>query len=145
MLLVNEQALSSPERLAALQRTGLLGSPTEDRLDGFTRLAAQILGVPTVIISLVEEDSQYFKMPAATVRLLQVGIRSTRATARTSSKAANLWYSPMRGTSLNSPGEARGSGRTPEFRSSRRRGKSSERSARSTKNPAIGPVVISMF
>ena len=59
--MANEQALSSPERLAALHRTGLLGSPAEDRLDGFTRLAAQILGVPTVVISLVEEHSQYFK------------------------------------------------------------------------------------
>jgi PAS domain S-box-containing protein len=59
--LANEQALSSPERLAALHRTGLLGSPAEDRLDGFTRLAAQILGVSTVVISFVEEHSQYFK------------------------------------------------------------------------------------
>ncbi|HXQ78130.1 MAG TPA: PAS domain S-box protein [Gemmatimonadaceae bacterium] len=57
----NEQALSSPERLAALHRTGLLDSPPEDLLDGFTRLAAKILGVSTVVISLVEEHSQYFK------------------------------------------------------------------------------------
>ena len=54
-------SLERPERLAALHRTGLLGSPAEDRLDGFTRLAAQILGVSTVVISLVEEHSQYFK------------------------------------------------------------------------------------
>jgi len=62
--LVNEQALSSPERLAALQRTGLLDSPAEDRLDGFTRLAGQILGVPTVLISLIGENRQYFKSVA---------------------------------------------------------------------------------
>ena len=57
----NEQALTSPERLAALHNTGLLESPAEERLDGFTRLAAQILGVPTVVISLVDQTRQYFK------------------------------------------------------------------------------------
>jgi len=59
--LPNEQALTSPERLAALHNTGLLESPAEERLDGFTRLAAQILGVPTVVISLVDQTRQYFK------------------------------------------------------------------------------------
>jgi two-component system cell cycle sensor histidine kinase/response regulator CckA len=59
--LPNELALTSPERLAALHNTGLLESPAEERLDGFTRLAAQIVGVPTVIISLVDETRQYFK------------------------------------------------------------------------------------
>jgi len=62
--LAKAQALSSPERLAALDRTGLLDSPPEDRLDSFTRLAAQILGVPTVVISLVGENRQYFKSVA---------------------------------------------------------------------------------
>ena len=59
--MANEQALTSPERLAALHNTGLLDTPAEERLDGFTRLAAQILGVPSVAISLVDETSQYFK------------------------------------------------------------------------------------
>jgi len=59
--LANESALTSPQRLAALHNTGLLESPAEERLDGFTRLAAQILGVPKVAISLVDETRQYFK------------------------------------------------------------------------------------
>ncbi|HEY3134349.1 MAG TPA: PAS domain S-box protein [Gemmatimonadaceae bacterium] len=59
--MANELALTSPERLAALHNTGLLESQVEDRLDNFTRLAAQILGVPTVLISLVEETRQCFK------------------------------------------------------------------------------------
>jgi PAS domain S-box-containing protein len=59
--LPNSQALASPERLAALHKTGLLETPEEERFDSFTRLAAQILGVPTVIITLVESKRQYFK------------------------------------------------------------------------------------
>jgi len=59
--LANEQALTSPQRLAALHNSGLLESPAEERLDGFTRLAAQIVGVPRVVISLVDETRQYFK------------------------------------------------------------------------------------
>ena len=57
----NSQALASPARLAALHKTGLLETPEEERFDSFTRLAAQILGVPTVIITLVESKRQYFK------------------------------------------------------------------------------------
>jgi len=59
--LANDQALTSPVRLAALHRTGLLETPAEDRFDAFTRLAAQILGVPKVFVSLVDADRQYFK------------------------------------------------------------------------------------
>ncbi len=57
----NSQALANPARLAALHKTGLLETAEEERFDGFTRLAAQILGVPTVIITLVESKRQYFK------------------------------------------------------------------------------------
>ena len=57
----NSQALASPARLSALQKTGLLDTPGEDRFDRITRLAAQVLGVPTVLISLVDSDRQYLK------------------------------------------------------------------------------------
>ena len=57
----NQTALSSPVRLAALHNTGLLDTPAEDRLDAFTRLAAQFLGVSTVLISLVDVSRQYIK------------------------------------------------------------------------------------
>ena len=57
----NSQTLANPARLAALHKTGLLDTPEEERFDHFTRLAALILGVSTVVISLVESKRQYFK------------------------------------------------------------------------------------
>ena len=47
--------------MAALQKTGLLGTPDEERFDAITRLAAQILAVPTVLISLVDAERNYYK------------------------------------------------------------------------------------
>ncbi len=58
--------LASPARLAAIQKTGLLETSEEERFDQFTRLAAQILGVPTVLITLVESRRQYFKSVSCT-------------------------------------------------------------------------------
>jgi GAF domain-containing protein len=63
--LPKHQALTSPVRLAALHNTGLLDTPAEDRLDAFTRLAAQFLGVSTVLISLVDVNRQYIKSVAS--------------------------------------------------------------------------------
>ena len=60
----NHQALTSPARLAALRNTGLLETAADDRLDVFTRLAAQVLDVSTVLISLVDAKRQYFKSVA---------------------------------------------------------------------------------
>ncbi|MFL5583737.1 MAG: PAS domain S-box protein [Gemmatimonadaceae bacterium] len=57
----NEQALTSPCRLAALHNTGLLETGGEDRFDALTKLAREILAVPTAVISLVGADRQYFK------------------------------------------------------------------------------------
>jgi PAS domain S-box-containing protein len=45
----------------------------DERFDEFTRLAAQILGVPTVVISLVELDRQYFKSVASSIAALRPG------------------------------------------------------------------------
>ncbi|HMG96603.1 MAG TPA: GAF domain-containing protein, partial [Gemmatimonadaceae bacterium] len=58
------RALANPARLAALHKTGLLDTPVDERFDAFTRLAAQILGVPTVLMSLVDTDRQYNKSAA---------------------------------------------------------------------------------
>ncbi len=57
----NSQTLANPARLAALHKTGLLETPEEERFDRFTRLAAQILGVPTSLVSLVDSTRQYVK------------------------------------------------------------------------------------
>ncbi|HEX6629176.1 MAG TPA: PAS domain S-box protein [Gemmatimonadaceae bacterium] len=69
----HKKVLTSPVRLAALNNSGLLDTGTEDRLDTFTRLAAQLLGVPTVLISLVEGTREYFKSVATTSDAFAVG------------------------------------------------------------------------
>lgn len=48
-------------RQAALDRTGLLDSPAEERFDRITRLAQALFGVPIVVVSLVDHDRQWFK------------------------------------------------------------------------------------
>jgi PAS domain S-box-containing protein len=51
----------SLERLAALRRSGLLDSAPEDDFDRLARLAGRLLGVPVVLVSLVDEERQFFK------------------------------------------------------------------------------------
>jgi PAS domain S-box-containing protein len=53
--------LDDPERLAALQRTGLMDSAPEESFDRFTRLAAHSLQVPLCLISLVGAQRVFFK------------------------------------------------------------------------------------
>ena len=49
------------ERLKALHDLGLLDTPPERDFDDFVRLAAAICDVPISIVSLVDEDRQWFK------------------------------------------------------------------------------------
>jgi len=53
--------VGDPGRLAALRGTGLLDSPPEEAFDRVTELAARLLDVPVVLISLVDADRQFFK------------------------------------------------------------------------------------
>jgi signal transduction histidine kinase len=48
-------------RLMALARTQLLDSPPEERFDRLTALAAQMLGVPVALITLVDAKRAFFK------------------------------------------------------------------------------------
>jgi GAF domain-containing protein len=48
------------ERLAALQATGLLDSSPAEAFDRITRSLSSLLAVPTVLISLVDRDRQWF-------------------------------------------------------------------------------------
>ena len=55
------EVLASPERLAALDATGLMDSPAEREFDRVTDLVRQCLGVPVALVSLVGEERQFFK------------------------------------------------------------------------------------
>src|SRR5947207_2721067 len=48
-------------RLAALRQLKVLDTAPEDELDDLTRLVAFICGTPMAVISLVDEDRQWFK------------------------------------------------------------------------------------
>jgi signal transduction histidine kinase len=48
-------------RLMALARTQLLDSPPEERFDRLTALAAQMLGVPVALVTLVDAKRAFFK------------------------------------------------------------------------------------
>lgn len=52
---------NEPTRLATLQNTGLLDSEPEERFDRITRLAKAMFNVPIALVSLVDEDRQWFK------------------------------------------------------------------------------------
>jgi DNA-binding response OmpR family regulator len=49
------------KRLAALHDLGVLDTAPEDRFDRITRLAAELFDVPIVVVSLVDQDRQWFK------------------------------------------------------------------------------------
>ena len=48
-------------RLATLRATGLLDTNPEERFDRITRIAAQLFDVPIALVSLVDENRQWFK------------------------------------------------------------------------------------
>lgn len=52
--------ISDPYRLRALADTRLLDSPPEPTLDELTAFAAKVLKVPTVLITLIDRDRQFF-------------------------------------------------------------------------------------
>ncbi len=56
-----QSILRNPDRLAGLERTGLLDSPPTQPFDTLTRLAATLLSVPVALVSLVDRDRQFFK------------------------------------------------------------------------------------
>jgi len=48
-------------RLASLRALGILDTEPEDRFDRITRLAAALFDVPIALVSLVDQDRQWFK------------------------------------------------------------------------------------
>jgi GAF domain-containing protein len=55
------RAVSDGGRLAALHRTELLDSAPDERFDGLARIAAKVVHAPVAMVSLVDEDRQFFK------------------------------------------------------------------------------------
>jgi GAF domain-containing protein len=51
----------SVNRLAALQRLGVLDTPAEAAFDRLTRMACRLLRAPIGLVSLVDRDRQFFK------------------------------------------------------------------------------------
>lgn len=60
-MLIPDLPVNERERLQALQATGLLDTPPEERFDRLTRLACQCFAVPIALVSLVDERRQWFK------------------------------------------------------------------------------------
>jgi GAF domain-containing protein len=60
-LLAAAAAVRDPERLRALQATGLLDSEADPAFDRHARLAASVLNAPIALVSLVDADRQFFK------------------------------------------------------------------------------------
>lgn len=58
-----EPALAPDElgRISALHGLGILDTPAEERFDRITRLAQKIFDVPIALVSLVDENRQWFK------------------------------------------------------------------------------------
>lgn len=56
-----ERSLRDPERLRDLCSTRLLDTLPEESFDRYVRLAKTLLAAPTILISLVEADRQFFK------------------------------------------------------------------------------------
>ena len=54
-------AVREPDRVGALQATGLLDSDIDPAFDRHARLAAQVLNAPVALVSLVDADRQFFK------------------------------------------------------------------------------------
>ena len=52
---------NEPDRLQALRKLLILDTPPEERFDRLTAFAAQEFDVPTALLSLIDDDRQWFK------------------------------------------------------------------------------------
>ncbi len=58
---MDRSRVSEADRLRALHATGLLDTPPSPEFDAITRAAADLLGSPIALVSLVDRDRQWFK------------------------------------------------------------------------------------
>ena len=54
-------ALDQPDRLTVLEETALLDSLPEESFDRLSRLASRLLNAPVALVSLVDQERQFFK------------------------------------------------------------------------------------
>lgn len=59
--MLEDDLLHSQARLLAVEKTGLLDSPSEESFDSMTKLAAKLLKVPVSFISIVDKDRDFYK------------------------------------------------------------------------------------
>jgi hypothetical protein len=55
------QAVRDAERLRSLRETGLLDSEAQETFDRHARIASEALNAPVALVSLIDEDRQFFK------------------------------------------------------------------------------------
>jgi GAF domain-containing protein len=53
--------LDEPRRLAVLLNLNMLDTPPEERFDRITRMAARLFHVPIALVSLIDQERQWFK------------------------------------------------------------------------------------
>lgn len=56
----SQERIADPARLRRLRQLGLLDAPSEGAFDRLTRLTTRLLDVPVALVSLVDEDRQFF-------------------------------------------------------------------------------------
>src|SRR5262245_32558435 len=56
-----QAAIAEAERLKALHSLHILDTPVEERFDRLTRIAAALFEAPIALVTLVDEERQWFK------------------------------------------------------------------------------------
>jgi hypothetical protein len=58
---VTRSSIDESTRRRAVERLDVVGAPPDARFDRITRLAAQVLGVPIVHLSVIDGDDLWFR------------------------------------------------------------------------------------
>lgn len=79
--LPSPRVLRDPERLKAVEATGLMDSPREDSYDRIVKMVADALMVPSAAVSLIDENRQFYKsavgLPIELAEAREIGVGQT--------------------------------------------------------------------